>query len=127
MQPTRDQILRRCVFRPYRKGMGPVFRLTLWDACRRRPDGKDALGYRLTMAEPGARSIVLFTGEDFGNSPLHAIDSDETVAALMSFLTLRPGDTDREYFRDYTPAQLNYCSEHAEALALEVLARFGER
>lgn len=69
---------------------------------------------------------LLFEGEDFGCSPMHAIDSDECVAAIMSFLTLRPGDTDREYFEDYTEAQLDYCSQHAEALASEVLNRFGE-
>jgi len=44
----------------------------------------------------------------------------------MSFLTLRPGDTDDEYFAAYTEAQRAYCGQHAEALHCEVLARFGE-
>ena len=29
---------------------------------------------------------VLFEGEDFGCSPLHAIDSDEAAAGIMAFL-----------------------------------------
>jgi hypothetical protein len=47
------------------------------------------------------RALVLFQGEDFAGSPLHTDDLDETVAALLSFLSLRPGDTDREYFDNY--------------------------
>jgi hypothetical protein len=69
---------------------------------------------------------VLFEGSDFHCSPLHAIDSNETVAALMGFLTLRKGDTDVEYFADYTPEQLGYSEEYAETLSCEVMARFGE-
>src|SRR5262245_31662472 len=95
-------IIRRCLFRPYRKG--PTFSLTMWDTGRF--GGKWLLGYRLTMRENGRRT-VLFQGEDFGCSPMHAIDSDASVEALMGFLTLRPGDTDREYFKSYTQDQLD--------------------
>lgn len=117
---TADQVLRRVRFAPYRKGCGPTFALTMWDTYRTE-HGKSVLGYRLNMGR-----TTLFTGEDFGCSPCHAIDSDDTVRALMSFLTLRPGDTDREYFDGYTAAQLEYCSQHAEALACAVSDRFGE-
>jgi hypothetical protein len=72
------------------------------------------------------RPRTLFEGEDFACSPCHAIDSDECIASLMGFLTLRPGDTDAEYFESYTPQQIDYCEQHAEALAGEVYSRFGE-
>lgn len=118
---TDSDVIRRCVFRPYRKGAGPVFYLTLWDTYQTRW-GKSILRYELKMGR-----AVLFAGSDFGCSPLHAIDSDETVAGVMSFLTLRPGDTDHEYFESYSPEQLAYCSEHAESLAAEVYFRFGDQ
>src|SRR6185436_10686133 len=118
------QILRRCVFTPYRKGMGPTFRLTTWDTYRRDNMGKCILGYRLRMCQPGT-ILILFEGEDFGCSPCHAIDSDAAVASLMGFLTLKPGDTDSEYFDGYSDLQRDYCSEHAEALQLECMNRFG--
>jgi hypothetical protein len=51
---------------------------------------------------------VLFRGEDFGASPLHADDSDETLRALLGFLALRPGDTDRDFFDDYSAEQLEF-------------------
>jgi hypothetical protein len=48
------------------------------------------------------------------------------VRALMGFLTLRPGDTDDEYFDRYTPDQLAFADEHGEFLGLEVEMRFGD-
>lgn len=127
---TQRDILRTVRFRPYRKGAGPVFKLVVWDTFG-TIHGKSRLGYRLVMQDyfPDGRRMhpwTIFEGEDFGCSPMHAIDSDETIKAIMGFLTLRPGDTDPDYFADYTPEQLDYCAQHAEALACEVMARFGE-
>lgn len=130
---TKD-MLRVIRFRPYLWGKGPQFRLKIWDTHRTAFGGKSRLGYRLSMGVGGESPVgnpaawkVIFEGEDFGCSPLHAVDSDETIAGIMGFLTCKPGDTDPEYFRDYTPAQLDYCQQHAEALSCEVERRFGER
>ena len=113
--------LRKCIFRPYLKGLGPVYRLKTWDTNRCDHMRKSIIGYELRQDQ-----TLLFTGEDFACSPMHAIDSDECVAALMNFLTLRPGDTDSEYFENYNAKQLEFCSNHAEALSCEVSYRFGE-
>ncbi len=130
---TSDNILRVIRFRPYLKGKGPVFLLKTWDTGR-MIDNKCRLGYRLSIGHAKDQNAlgnpavwnVLFEGEDFGCSPLDAIDSDAAVASLMSFLTLRPGDTDSEYFEAYTPEQMEYCQQHAEALACNVSDRFGD-
>jgi len=126
-------IMRVIRFRPYARGMGPQFRLTTWDAGRTGSDGKYVVGYRLSIGvggespsgNPAAWSVV-FEGEDFRCSPLHAVDSDACVAAIMGFLTLRPGDVDKEYFAGYTPEQLEFCSQHAETLSFEAQRRFGD-
>lgn len=120
------ELIRTVRFSPYRKGLGPIFTLHLWDLNQRGEWNKHVLGYRLTMREKG-KTIELFAGEDFHCAPSHAVDSDDAVEAIMSFLTLRPGDTDEEYFDGYTQVQHDYCSEHAEALSCEVISRFGER
>ena len=62
------------------------FRLDLWDTGRTR-DGKSELRYALFVLEGSAADgqSAIFEGEDFHCSPLHAIDSDETAAALLSF------------------------------------------
>ena len=114
-------ILRRVYFAPYLKGNGPRFALTMWATDRIDQRGQTTIGYRLNMGRQ-----TLFTGEDFNGSPMHADDSDATVKALMGFLTLCPGDTDREYFDTYTPEQMDFCSQYAEILSAEVYARFGE-
>ena len=126
-------ILRRCRFSPYRKGMGPTFSLVTWDTGRMQSAVGSSythytLGYRLTMREPGPKGnrVVLFEGEDHG-CPMHtAIDSDGAVRSIMGFLTLRPGDTDSDYFKAYTPEQMAYAEQHAESLNMAVIDRFGE-
>ncbi len=92
--------------------MGPRFRLVMWHAA-----------YELrVVGEPEP----LFRGDDYSPSPCHAVDSDKSVAGLLWFLTLKPGDTDEDYFAAYTARQLAFCAEHAESLACEAMNRFGE-
>lgn len=90
------------------------YRLTTWATSRRDWRGQTTIGYRLTPPE----GVAVFEGEDFHGSPLHADDSDETLASLMGFLTLRPGDVDREYFRNYTPEQMDFARGAAEGLSM---------
>jgi len=123
----RDPNICRVVrFRPYRRGMGPTFTLTLWDGgYGQMATGQDLMRYRLTMSE-GKRRTVLFDGTDFGRAPSHASDSDACIESIMGFLCLRPGDTDADYFANYTEAQRAFCEAHAATLSCEVMARFGE-
>lgn len=119
--------LRRCIFKPYRPGMGPIFWLHMWDTGRIDSRGSTVIGYTLKrQARKGAKLTTLFEGEDFSSSPCNAVDSDKTVVGLMGFLTLKPGDTDPDYFKDYTPEQLAFCSSDAESLGFEVTCRYGE-
>ncbi len=66
--------------------------------------GKHILAYRFWDGE-----ALIFEGADYGCSPMHAIDSDGAVAGLLAFLSLKPGDTDSEYFEDYSPEQMAWC------------------
>lgn len=96
--------------------------LTVWDTHRRDWRGQNLLGYRLR-----ASGVTIFEGEDFASSPMHADDSDEAMGALFCFLTLKPGDTDRDYFSGYTPGQLAWCeSSQAQELQLEAMRLSGE-
>lgn len=91
------------------------FTLKLYDTHKADRDGKSVLAFELFDASRG--ELAVFNGDDFHCSPLHAVDSDRTVASLLSFLSLRPGDTDREHFADYTPAQLAWCQDRGEELS----------
>jgi hypothetical protein len=83
--------------------------------CDRR--GQTFIQYSLVSPE----GVEIFTGSDFAGSPMHADDSNETLRALLGFLTLRLGDTDREYFDDYTPEQIAFRDGPAEYLSMWAL------
>lgn len=95
--------------------------LTVWDAGTRAPHGQWQLRYEFRAPASVTVGAVLFEGEDFGVSPLHAVDSDAALLALLAFLTLRPGDADPEYFHPYDGAQYTWTQSQAcEALAYDV-------
>ena len=108
------------------KDVGGIrYTLRMWDTGRLDKRGCSFMSYELYCGFSGSVE-TLFEADDFAGSPMHADDSDETVRALLSFLTLRPGDTDAEYFSGYTAEQLAWCQAHAYDLAIAVLERFGE-
>lgn len=98
---------------PLRVWQSGRFRLELGDTGRRDWRGQSRLAYRFTDG-----GSLIFEGDDFAGSPLHADDSDATVAALLAFLSFRPGDTDADYFASYTPAQLDWARANGEELSL---------
>lgn len=97
--PGDDRIL-RCV----ELGATGYYLLT-WSTGRYDRRGQSYIGYAFGRTDEGE---PLFAGEDFAGSPMHADDSDETLRSLLGFLTLRQGDTDADYFDDYTPRQLEF-------------------
>ena len=68
--------------------------------------------------EGGDDSAIFEDYGPFHGSPLHATDSDEAVCSVMLFLSLRPDDTDADYFDGYTERQLAWCDARAEELAM---------
>ncbi len=89
------------------------FKLELFDTGKADQYGKCILAYRLRDGKE-----IVFEGDDFHLSPMHAIDSMATVYSLLGFLSLQSGDTDSEYFEAYTPRQLEWsASNRCEELA----------
>jgi hypothetical protein len=62
---------------------------------------------------------VIFEGEDF--STPGDTTYGEAAVGVLSFLTLREGDTDDEFFAGYTPEQLAWRDAYAETLSLYTL------
>lgn len=109
-----DQFLGEMRFPPMRDGLEPIF-VALWDTNRTDAHGKSRLAYRL---RDGARTI--FESDDFHAGISIAIDAPEAFASIAGFLALQPGDTDEDYFANYTPAQLEWAEERGEELSLYV-------
>lgn len=78
------------------------YTVSLEATSRRAKTGQIKTKYSLT--DPHGK--VVFSGSDLGCSPLNTPESKENAVALLSFLTLRKGDTDEGYFDNYTPEQL---------------------
>lgn len=118
----RTERVRTIRFECYSKGNGPRFTLSLYDVDGPGTDeaGRYHVGYTLAQGRE-----VIFDSDTNGTCRVHAaIDSDAAAECVMSFLTLRPGDTDPDYFDSYTPEQFSFCEQHAETLGHEAMARF---
>lgn len=88
-----------------RKWRRAGYRLDLFYTGKRDEYGKHILSY--CFFDKGK---LIFEGDDFHCSPLDPIDSLQAVYTLLSFLSLKPGDTDAEYFDTYTPHQLEWAN-----------------
>ncbi|MFD1935113.1 hypothetical protein ACFSKW_26925 [Nonomuraea mangrovi] len=82
----------------------------------RTSDGRIRWRYRLTR-----KRRVIFSASDIYSSVGAMLSTAELVNAartVLAFLTLDAGDTDADYFTDYTKAQLAWRDTHAEGLSL---------
>jgi len=79
------------------------YKMTLKATGERGEFGKAQIAY--TFKTPEGK--VLFQGNDFYN-PEYVPEDKDSAISLLGFLTLKPGDTDQDYFKDYTPEQLEF-------------------
>lgn len=86
--------------------------------------GHDAEGRQRWRYRLNAGTETVFTGDDL-RSPVGDCSADSAARAALGFLTLRPGDTDAEYFDDYTPAQEAWRDTHAENLSIVLYTEDG--
>ncbi len=61
---------------------------------------------------------IIFMGSDFHASPMNKPEGKASAGELLGFLTLQKGDTDSEYFDNYTPRQLAFRDNEAESLQM---------
>jgi hypothetical protein len=94
---------------------GHGFRLELYDTYQSDRRGGTMLAYRFYVGK-----LLVFEGDDYSPSPMHSIDGDESVAGLLAFLSLKPGDTDAGYFARYTRDQMWFAKKWGETLSLYV-------
>lgn len=51
-------------------------------------------------------------------------DGNEAREAVLGCVALQPGDTDRDYFKDYSPEQLEWVRSHGDLLGSERRFRY---
>lgn len=64
---------------------------------------------------------ILFEGNDYKPSPLYNIDDLESIVGLLSFSCIGIHDTDKEFFKEYTPEQIKWASEYGDREQLSIL------
>jgi hypothetical protein len=89
------------------------FVLEMYDTDKKDSRGTTNIAFRLTDG-----GEVIFQDDGFHPSPMDADDSDNTVAGMLAFLALKEGDTDSEYFANYTPRQREWAGQRAEELQM---------
>lgn len=69
--------------------------------------GSDRLSYKFYYNKQ-----IISEGDDFRPSPMFGIDSLDAFVACLGFMTLKPGDTDKDYFKDHTKEHMNFLESH---------------
>lgn len=68
-----------------------------------------------------SEGVELTRGNDFKPSPMHYIDSIETMVSLLSFMAVKPGDTDDDYFKYHSDAFMDWLeTDRRDALNLMI-------
>lgn len=65
--------------------------------------GSDRLSYKFFYDNE-----LVSEGSDFLPSPIFGIDSIETAVSCLSFMTVKQGDTDKDFFKDHTEKHLKF-------------------
>ncbi|GLW26486.1 hypothetical protein Mame01_65280 [Microbispora amethystogenes] len=86
------------------------------EAAGRTDEGRIRWRYRLSR-----RRRTIFSGSDICSGVGAILVPSELSSAartVLHYLTLRPGDTDADYFDSYTRAQLEWRDRYAEELSI---------
>jgi hypothetical protein len=95
-------------------------------------DGYDARGatkYRLRVVDNG-ETVFDVEGPHAvlwgAFSPLCSCDGDDARRGVLTHVAMKPGDTDRDFFADYSRDQLEWVECYGEELSLVAFDRYGE-
>lgn len=93
----------------------------------------DEQRYRFTTGHTTLHLQASFQGQELwkrGSTsvgiPAHqCIDGKEAKECALSLFALKPGDTDEEFFAEYTPEQLAFVENHGETISMIAEDRYG--
>ncbi len=102
-------------------GKGGTAVIDAWSHEMIRRDGKSHVVCQLRF---GGRTI--FDPDHFAIGMPGCVDDDSAKASVLGWMSVKPGDTDAEFFDDFTPEQLEFVEHYGEELSLVRELRFGE-
>lgn len=112
-------------------GNGRTLAVTAWDNAPRSDGHRHRIDVRARVlwTEDGKRrgSTPFKRGDTWcGVNVMHATDSKEAKALVLSLLAMRPGDTDEEYFAFYTEEQLAFANDYSDDITCARMYRYGD-
>lgn len=93
------------------------YRLQLWNLGVRSNRVNEQNRWQIAYQFAAPNGVIVFEGSDYGCPPDSSPSNHSTLRSLISFLTLRPGDTDDEYFKSYTERQWAFAQGDAEYIS----------
>lgn len=75
--------------------------------------------------------IVYDVGDTWCGVPQNKVsyveeDSDYTRALVLKTFSMKPGDTDKEYFENHSPRQIEWSTKYSDDLTLEAIDKYGD-
>jgi hypothetical protein len=117
-----SEVLRAMRFAPLTDG--PAFAVTMLDTGRTDHRGATIVRTRVRCIKAGdgfSAGQIVFDHEEIALSPCDASDSDAAFGSVLGWLSLKPGDTDADFFEDYSDPQIEFAESFGEHLSLEAV------
>lgn len=117
-------------------GDGSRLLVTGFDMAQFRADGTPIYGgthHAITWAAThvradGTREVVWQACQSYLGIPGHqSIDGDDAKEGVLHSLSMKPGDTDADFFEGWTEAQIAFGETYGETIALISEERYGHR
>jgi len=101
--------LRVCVF-----ASEPLVVINAFEGSRRVGGSHNQIDVEVRQ---GGRVVFPRGQIDCGLPTFEPIDGPDARELVLSLVAMKPGDTDRDYFADYTPEQLAWAERHADGVS----------
>jgi hypothetical protein len=89
--------------------------ITVWEGSYNHHSGRT----RLDVEVRQNRKVIFPRGVLYCSpSPCHSVDGTDARELVSSLVAMKPGDTDQEYFSEYSPEQLAWAEANGEDLTL---------
>ncbi len=104
---------------------GTLIVITAWDRLWEYPKNlHDSHSYIDIEVRHGGK-VIFPRGQLYcGVNAWTATDGIKAKELVMSTVAMKPGDTEEEYFKNYTPEQWAWAIEFGEALSVEAASRY---
>lgn len=75
---------------------------------------------------PTPHDQIIFSSLKGSFSPCFSVDGDDAKRHILQHIAMKPGDTDAEFFADYTKEQLDFVKLNSDDIYMTSIERYGE-